>query len=143
MLKQIKFFKLSHELSLPEVKLGDSIEELIRAGFITEIQTDDKTEYRYNADKNISVDSEEGNVSSIFFARKSAIDFLKLDLKNFPYPATDSITEHFSQIHETLDDVINISDLRACGSGNYLVLIFADFALKFIFLKRITDTNSL
>jgi hypothetical protein len=139
MLKQIKFFKLKHELSLPEVKLGDSIEELIHAGFITEIQTDDKTEYSYSADKNISIGSEEGNVSSIFFARNSVIDFLKLDVKNFAYPATDSITEHFSQIHERLDGVINMDDLKAYGSGNYLVLIFADSALKFIFLKRVTD----
>lgn len=141
MIKQIKFFKLNKDLSLPEINLGDSIDYLKKSGHILENKLEGKTEYRYYKNEKIWIGDEFGKVKYIHFTRETGCDFFGIDPYDFPYPSTDPITEYFSKFHKKLTGINTMEEFKACEQGNYLIIIFSDYIPRNIYLIKKTEPN--
>ncbi|WP_027421255.1 hypothetical protein [Crocinitomix catalasitica] len=134
--KQIKFFKLNQEYSLPDVKLGDSIEELKSSGILIAARSDDSVKFIYAKNENILIGNEASVINQIWFTRLSGCNIFDIDPYAFPYPAIEPITEYFAQEHQQIKDVNNFVELKLYGIGYYLALIFSNYMPNHIILSK-------
>jgi len=136
MLTQRRYFKWNYDNNLVDIKLGDSIHNLISKNIVTVITKDDELSYRYHNDDDIWIGVTNDLVSNILFINETGYSVLGIDPYGFTYPATDSITEHVSKSFEYLPQIKNVKGLIENGFGDYLILIFKDSIPRDIFIIR-------
>lgn len=75
--KQVKYFKWNPDRIELKIHLGQEIKPLIEAGKLIPAHSEYKSNYLLSADKDVSIDVEEGRITQISFSNHKKMKFFE------------------------------------------------------------------
>lgn len=135
MLVEKRYFKWNDDYNLPNIKLGDNIEVLIENGIVTSQNGEENIEYRLVEDKDVWIGVKNNFVEYVYFTREKGNEWFKINPDLYQYPETEPITNYLSK-HFSKLNISSEEELKANGSGDYLIIYFRDSRPTNMFIRR-------